>query len=356
MPEWRERAVQLGLTPELVRALGGRVRSAPLPAELVEEIAEWLAGPTGLTRAARPPSHAATCCRRSVSGYPQARASATRDVERLADEFLRVAARRGPGGGRAPRVSATRRRAVIVRPRRSERIYSTPELLALERRDPRLRGRASRRAHGGRAATGDRAGDQAAPVAGGRAGRDGAPPHRRRRRCRGRRRPRGHGQDVRTRAPRARRGRRAAGASTAPRWRGAPRASSKTTPASRARASRRCSTRSTRRPYSTLRRALVLVARRGRHAPHPRARASWSNTRARLDVKLVLVGDHRQLAGDRRGRCLPRADGAAAGDRAAGEPPPARAVGARRAAARARRRRARGRPALRRGEPDRRRR
>ena len=49
VPEWRERAAQLGLTTELVHTLGGRARSAPLSAELVELVAERLAGPAGLT-------------------------------------------------------------------------------------------------------------------------------------------------------------------------------------------------------------------------------------------------------------------------------------------------------------------
>src|SRR5688500_3814729 len=50
VPEWRTRAAQLGLSPEVVRSLGGRARLEPLRPEVVEEIAEWLGGPQGLTR------------------------------------------------------------------------------------------------------------------------------------------------------------------------------------------------------------------------------------------------------------------------------------------------------------------
>src|SRR5215217_4288241 len=47
VPEWRHRAVQLGLTHDSVQALRERVRSAPLSAELLEKIAGLLAGPNG---------------------------------------------------------------------------------------------------------------------------------------------------------------------------------------------------------------------------------------------------------------------------------------------------------------------
>ena len=50
VPEWRERAAQLGLTPDVVRAIRGDGRGRGHAAELVEEIAERLGGPAGLTR------------------------------------------------------------------------------------------------------------------------------------------------------------------------------------------------------------------------------------------------------------------------------------------------------------------
>ena len=48
VPEWRRRASELGLTPELVRSSSAiELRSEPLSAELAEQIADRLAGPTG---------------------------------------------------------------------------------------------------------------------------------------------------------------------------------------------------------------------------------------------------------------------------------------------------------------------
>jgi conjugative relaxase-like TrwC/TraI family protein len=132
VPEWRHRAVQLGLTHDVVQALRGRVRSAPLPAELVEKIAGLLAGPTGLTE------QRATFTRRDVlqalcEQLPASAGLRASDVERIADEFLQ-----------SPRAIALatgeRREMLPVRDGRliptvtSERAYSTPELLALERR------------------------------------------------------------------------------------------------------------------------------------------------------------------------------------------------------------------------------
>src|SRR5215210_244632 len=132
VPEWRHRAVQVGLTHDLVQALRGRVRSAPLPAELVERIGRLLAGPTGLTE------QRATFTRRDVlqalcEQLPASAGLRTSDVERIADEFLQ--------SPRAIALATGERREVLpLRDGRmiptvtSERAYSTPELLALERR------------------------------------------------------------------------------------------------------------------------------------------------------------------------------------------------------------------------------
>ena len=134
VPEWRERAAQLGLSPEVVRSLGGRARSEPLRPEVLEEIAEWLAGPQGLTR------RRSTFTRRDViqalcEALPASAGLAVEDVERLADAFLRSDrvivlavgdARREPGG----RLRLRDGRLVATVP--DERVYSTPELLAKE--------------------------------------------------------------------------------------------------------------------------------------------------------------------------------------------------------------------------------
>ena len=135
VPEWRRRASGLGLTPELLRQLGGRARSEPMSAGLAEQIAERLAGPAGLTE------RRSTFTRRDVlqmfcEQIPSGVDVSTADFERLADAFVRsphavVLAE----GERRERMEVLRRRdgrtvpAAVV-----ERIYSTPDLLALERR------------------------------------------------------------------------------------------------------------------------------------------------------------------------------------------------------------------------------
>src|SRR5215213_9200009 len=85
--EWRERAAQLGLTPEAVRALGDRRRSIGLDGELVERVAAQLAGPDGLTR------QRSTFTRRDVlralcERLPAGSDVTVADVERVADHFL----------------------------------------------------------------------------------------------------------------------------------------------------------------------------------------------------------------------------------------------------------------------------
>ncbi len=132
VPAWRRRAVQLGLTHDVVQALRGRVRSAPLPAELIEKVAGLLAGPTGLTE------QRATFTRRDVlqalcEQLPSSAGLRTSDVERIADEFLQ--------SPRAIALATGERREVlplsdgrVIPTVTSERRYSTPELLALERR------------------------------------------------------------------------------------------------------------------------------------------------------------------------------------------------------------------------------
>src|SRR3954452_24477440 len=88
VPEWRERAAQLGLTHKVIRALRGRVDSRALPTEVVEEVYSRLTGGTGLTE------QRATFTRREVLRALSEQLPATGDVrateiERLADKFLR---------------------------------------------------------------------------------------------------------------------------------------------------------------------------------------------------------------------------------------------------------------------------
>src|SRR3954452_4119828 len=113
-------------------ALRGRVRAAPLRAELVEKIAGLLAGPTGLTE------QRATFTRRDVlqalcEQLPASAGLRTSDVERIADAFLQ--------SPRAIALATGERREIlplkdgrVIPTVNSERTYSTPELLALERR------------------------------------------------------------------------------------------------------------------------------------------------------------------------------------------------------------------------------
>src|SRR3954470_7383415 len=84
VPEWRERAAQLGLTHKVIRALRGRVDSRALPTEVVEEVYSRLTGGTGLTE------HRATFTRRDVlralaEQLPATGAFRVTDLERLAD-------------------------------------------------------------------------------------------------------------------------------------------------------------------------------------------------------------------------------------------------------------------------------
>ena len=135
VPEWRERAAGLGLSPERVRGLLDRAGPAPIDAELEERAAERLAGSTGLTH------RRSTFTRReTIQGFceqlPAGADMSASDVEDLADRFLRsdravVLA----VGERTARSDVLRRRdGRVVRALPEERTYSTPELLELERR------------------------------------------------------------------------------------------------------------------------------------------------------------------------------------------------------------------------------
>ncbi len=131
VPEWRERAAALGLTADVVPTLRGRVRSTPCDRRIVEEIIHQLAAPDGLTR------DQATFTRRDVlralsERLPASVELTTRDLERVADSFLASPRAVVLADGQASGVlrRADGRRIPLAG---TERVYSTPELLALER-------------------------------------------------------------------------------------------------------------------------------------------------------------------------------------------------------------------------------
>ena len=293
VPEWRERAAQLGLTREVIGGLGGRVRVAALTPESVEEIAAWLAGPTGLTE------KRSTFTRRDVlqalcEALPASASLRATDVERLADEFLRSPLA-------VPLVAGERRDVLELarRPRDRHRRRGADLLDAgaarARARDPRVRRRRAaaraRRSRGRRRSSvrsrvGRRSSTSSARWCGGSRSTATASHSSSGRRGRARRS---------RSARRARRGRRAAAGCTAPRSRAARRASSRRAPASRARASRLCSSALERHPLSTLPRRSVLVVDEAGMLPTRELAQLVERVRG-LDVKLVLVGDHRQLA------------------------------------------------------------
>src|SRR3954447_12794105 len=132
VPEWRERARALGLVPDVVRALGCRGRSGPLDERVVDQILEQLAGADGLTR------DRSAFTRRDVlqelsERLPAHASVLAADIERIADDFLASPRVVVLAEGMA-RESLRRADGRLIPPARAERSYSTPELLALERR------------------------------------------------------------------------------------------------------------------------------------------------------------------------------------------------------------------------------
>lgn len=132
VPEWRERAAGLGLTWEVIRDLGERTPSKALRDVDVEAIADRLAGPHGLTE------RRSTFTRRDVLQawcelLPPGVDLTLAGIEELADAFLRSQRVVVLAEGERP-ASLRRRDGRLIPPAGVERIYSTPELLALERR------------------------------------------------------------------------------------------------------------------------------------------------------------------------------------------------------------------------------
>ena len=136
VPEWRERAAQLGLASERIPTRLGHGVSVNLDAGLERRIADALAAPDGLTH--RQP----TFTRRDViQGFcerlPAGTDATIREIERAADRFLRSgrAVVLAVGEHGRARADVLRRRDGRVVPiLRGEQIYSTPELLRLEQR------------------------------------------------------------------------------------------------------------------------------------------------------------------------------------------------------------------------------
>ena len=132
MPEWRERAAALGLDREAIRAVTSRARPRELQENAVEEVPARLGGPEGLTR------ERSTFTRREVlqalaGELPIGVDVGISELERIADRFL--------GSNRVVVLvdGEVRGRVVGVDGRevtglRSERRFSTPELLERERR------------------------------------------------------------------------------------------------------------------------------------------------------------------------------------------------------------------------------
>jgi conjugative relaxase-like TrwC/TraI family protein len=133
--EWRTRAGDLGFgQPELGRALGSRQRRLPGDAD-IDRIFDVVASPSGLTRGT------ATFSRRDVvqalcERLPPSHRVDAGSLEALADAFLasaRVVSLLATDEAGESRVSFRRRDGRLLPVARQEQMYSTPELLALER-------------------------------------------------------------------------------------------------------------------------------------------------------------------------------------------------------------------------------
>jgi conjugative relaxase-like TrwC/TraI family protein len=132
VPEWRERARSLGLTRETIAGLAHRTRTAQLSAAELDRILEDLAGADGVTR------DRSTFTRRDVlqalSERLPARADLTaQNLEGLADAFL-TSPRAVVLAEGSPRTLLRRTDGRLIPLARTERTYSTLELLTLEQR------------------------------------------------------------------------------------------------------------------------------------------------------------------------------------------------------------------------------
>ena len=133
VPEWRRRAASLGLGHEQVRALVGRAQARAVDPVIEERAAARMAATDGLTQ------RRSTFTRRDViqrlcEELPAGAAVSGAELAEAADRFLQSerAVVQAVGAARADVLH--RRDGRLVPLVADERVYSTPELLALERR------------------------------------------------------------------------------------------------------------------------------------------------------------------------------------------------------------------------------
>jgi hypothetical protein len=132
VPEWRRRAASLGVSPERVRALVGRESGRALEPAIEERAAARLAAPDGLTH------RRSTFTRRDViqrlcEELPAGAAVTAAEIEDAADRFLRSERAVVLAVGSARSDVLRRKDGRVVPLVGDERVYSTPEMLALER-------------------------------------------------------------------------------------------------------------------------------------------------------------------------------------------------------------------------------
>jgi conjugative relaxase-like TrwC/TraI family protein len=134
VPEWRDRAASLGLGPERVRALVGRARARVVDPEIEEWAAARMVAPDGLTHR-RSTFNRRDVIQRLCEELPTGAAVTAEDLEGAADRFLQSdrAVVLAVGAARVDDV-LHRRDGRMVPLVADERVYSTPDLLALERR------------------------------------------------------------------------------------------------------------------------------------------------------------------------------------------------------------------------------
>jgi conjugative relaxase-like TrwC/TraI family protein len=133
VPEWLRRAASLGLTPERVRRVARRGRVAEPGRWDEERLADRLAAPDGLTH------RRSTFTRRDViqqvcEEIPAGVAVTAAEIEDVADRFLRSERAVVLAVGTARPDGLRRKDGRVVPLVPDERVYSTPELLALEKR------------------------------------------------------------------------------------------------------------------------------------------------------------------------------------------------------------------------------
>ncbi len=340
MPEWRERAASLGLDAgarSRARRAGAGARGRSGDRRSGLRIGS--AAPDGLTH------RRSTFTRRDVvqalcEQLPAGVDVTVAELERRRRSLPAVGSR---GRARRRRAARARRAASAGRPGGADRcrasgVYSTPELLALEQRvlehasTARTLGRAvarsatieraiaaaadDRRRAGRRWCGGSRPTATASPWSSARP----APARR-------------------SRSPQpARRGRRAATGWSVRRSRGVRRGELEESAGIPSTSVAALLARASEAAVTTLPRRRSLVVDEAGMVPTRAARRAGRSRERRRAAKLVLVGDHRQLAEIEAGGAFRALASAAAGDRAAARTAAGRGVGARRAGAAARRR------------------